>query len=116
MKIRSELKGAYEQTPPVAVSEQIKQVAAREMAARASLQNNFRSWFWKPAFALGATAALGIAVIFSQKGSEGPAARSESQLSLEMLREAELLGQLKLLRHEEIWQKMEKRKWQKKKS
>lgn len=105
----------FDEIPPAAHRQKVLNAAKAELEGDARSSSLFR-WLFHPAAGVSfAAAALAILLVFSQKARE-PAEVVAYRPDPEMVRDAELLYDLKVLRNYEALEKIGKRKWPKKKS
>ena len=119
MKIKREWEKAYEAKLPSDARQRILAAARAKMGEQENA--SFLSRIWLPAFGGAALAAAGVALLLLRAPAPtGPVDLASDGLAFRyppaMVRDAEMLYDLRVIRNRAILEKIEKRKWPKKKS
>lgn len=123
MKIKKDWEKAYDSKLPADARERILAAAKAKLGeseAAPSLLAMLTERFWLPA-AGGAVLAAGVAAVFLLRGPsvEDPAAGASAlafRYPPAMVRDAEMLYDLRVIRNRSLLEKIEKRKWPKKRT
>lgn len=119
MKIREPWKKGFEQATPEELHRRVLGAVKGEFQKRrAESRSAFLFPFWQTALLSGAMGAAAIYfVVIAGSWAPKPAADTTAANEFaEMMRERALLKDLKLFRRADLWQRIEKRQWDKKKS